>query len=160
MMKKSGVTLVELIVSMAIMLIVMGIIGAIFSSGAKCYKSEMSRVSIEDESRRALNEICRGIREAQNIQIINNSNATVKGLSGTSILCAEITPYDNKAPYEYIINNNNLIKYYSKDSYVKVASEINKITILYNNSYDITVEMSGQSSNNMYMTSVSLNRGE
>ena len=157
--KKKGVTLVELIAVIGILGIVFSIIFQIFSFQTKMYNVAMSTNDVQNSGRLCLNSISEGIRLAAQVTI-NDPNAdliNIAGISGRSKQIVQITPYGSSVTYQYIINNNKLYKYKNETNYSLVASKVNKISVSKVGSiYEISVEVQSGNFVKIFTTSVSL----
>jgi prepilin-type N-terminal cleavage/methylation domain-containing protein len=159
-MKKKGLTLVELLVTLAIFGIVISLVMLIFVNQTRLYNKEMNAYDAETTGNFCLNSISESIRLATNVTL-NTDLVTLNGIDGVSKQIIQVTPYGGVSSYQYIFNHDKLYKYTNDTNFTLIASNVNNITVTQSNSvYTIYVEAKNGSSIKAFTTSVTLrNRG-
>lgn len=76
-MKRGGFTLIEILISMAILSLVMGGIYGVFNTADKTYNEDMGLVDLQQETRQAMDSMLREIRQASRPYANINANGSL-----------------------------------------------------------------------------------
>jgi hypothetical protein len=87
---RQGITIIELLVAIVLLVILMLIAGSIFVTHLKLFRDETNVIAITEENKIALDEITNQIRESQSV--VSTCAACGTGTTGSNIIILQIWP--------------------------------------------------------------------
>lgn len=124
-MKKKcrGLSLIEILVSVAIMLFVAVGIYGVSNVGQRTYSTDMGLLELQQQARQAMSGMTREIRQTYDSDITITSNSTI-----TFSIPINITSGAYSDTINYYLNGDTLIRNHSADPNKIIASDINSLS--------------------------------
>lgn len=82
----SGMTLIELIVSIGIMVMILAVIFGFYSAGIKSWSISENQMDVQQNARIAFDWICRDLKVAKEYEILSQESLSIKPYKGDEVI--------------------------------------------------------------------------